>query len=179
MLRKQNAITDNFIMELKLTPAAKKYLSDIRSNWKISLYFLKNLPTAFWWGLRVVDASPEFCKVSIPFNWRTQNPFRSIYFAALAGAGELATGTLANMARLGKGNISMLVVGQQAEFVKKAGGKVIFTCDQGLEVQRVVDEAIATGEGKTITMTATGTNASGETVCKIHITWSFKERTKK
>ncbi len=166
-------------MEEKLTPEARKYLNDIRSGWKLSLYFLKYLPTAFWWGLKVVEATPEYCKVSIPFNRRTQNPFKSIYFAALAGAGELATGVLANMARLGRGSISMLVVGQKAEFVKKAGGKVIFACDQGLEVQQVVEEAIATGEGKTITMTATGTNLNGETVCRIHITWSFKARTKK
>ncbi|RME03157.1 MAG: DUF4442 domain-containing protein [Bacteroidetes bacterium] len=166
-------------MELKLTHEAKKYLDDIRSNLKIRLYFLKNLPTAFWWGLKVIEASPAFCKVSIPFNWRTQNPFNSIYFAALAGAGELATGTLANMARLGKGSISMLVVDQRAEFVKKADGKIIFTCNQGLEAHKVVDEAIATGEGKTITMTATGANLKGETVCKIHITWSFRKRTKK
>ena len=166
-------------MELKLTSEARKYLNDIRSNGKIRLYFLKNLPTAFWWGLKVVEVTAEHCKVSIPFNWRTQNPFNSIYFAALAGAGELATGTLANMARLGKGSISMLVVDQRAEFFKKANGKTFFTCNQGSEVQRVVDEAIATGEGRTITMTATGRNQDGETLCKIHITWSFKQRTKK
>lgn len=166
-------------MELELKPEAQKYLDDIRSKWKVSLYFLKNLPTAFWWGLRVVDVSPGHCKVCIPFNWRTKNPFQSIYFAALAGAGELATGTLANMARLGKGNVSMLVVGQRAEFEKKASEMIIFSCNQGLEAHKVVEEAIASGEGKTITMTATGSNQNGETVCRIHITWSFKLRTKK
>lgn len=166
-------------MPFPLTPEANRYLNDIRSGWKISLYFLKNLPTAFWWGLRVIDVTLEHCKVTIPFNWRTQNPFNSIYFAALCGAGELATGTLANMARLGKGSIAMLVVGQASEFHKKANGKVTFICNQGQEVQRVVDEAIATNTPKTITMTASGQNELGELVCKIHITWSFKLRMEK
>lgn len=166
-------------MATTFSTEAKKYLRDVQSGWRLSAYFLKKLPTALWWGLRVVEVSPAKCTVSIPFNWRTQNPFHSIYFAALVGAGELATGTLANFARLGKGDISMLVVSQSAEFVKKADCKVMFVCEQGLEVQKVVEDAISCGEGKTITMTAIGTSQKGEMVCKVHITWSFKLRRKK
>ncbi|RMF25391.1 MAG: DUF4442 domain-containing protein, partial [Bacteroidetes bacterium] len=83
-----------------LSPAQRAYQRDLLSPWKLNLYFLKNLPSALWWGLRVRAISAEQAEVTIPFNWRTQNPFRSIYFAALAGAGELATGVLANLHRL-------------------------------------------------------------------------------
>lgn len=159
-----------------LPAEAQRYLNDLQLAWKLKLYFLKNLPSALWWGLQVVNADPDRCQVRIPFNWRTQNPFRSIYFAALAGAGELATGTLANMARLGLGDISMLVLEQRAEFLKKANTAVVFTCEQGPEVRQVVQEAVATGEPRTITMTATGENTRGEICCRVHITWTFKLR---
>lgn len=164
---------------IELPPAAQKYLLDIRSSWKLKLYFLKNLPSALWWGIRVKSATPESSEVTLPFSWRTQNPFRSIYFAAQCGAGELATGILANMARLGRGNISMLVLDQKAEFVKKADTLTTFTCHQGRAVFETVQKAIATGEPQIITMTATGANASGEVVSRIFITWTFKVRSEK
>ena len=159
-----------------LLPAARKYLRDIRSPWKLKLYFLKNLPSALWWGIRVKSAAPERAEATLPYSWRTQNPFKSIYFAAQCGAGELSTGILANLARLGQGNISMLVLEQKAEFVKKANTLTTFTCDEGLQVFETVQKAVETGEPQVITMTSTGRNTSGEAVSRIYITWSFKVR---
>ena len=102
-----------------LSQEATKYLHDIRSNWKLRLYFLKNLPSAIWWSFGVKSATTERTEVTLPYNWRTQNPFKSIYFAALAGAGELSTGVMATMARMSGGDVSMLVLEQRAEFLKK------------------------------------------------------------
>ncbi len=160
----------------ELAPAAQKYLQDIRSTWKLRLYFLKNLPSAIWWGFGVKYAAPDRAEATIPFNWRTQNPFKSIYFAAQCGAGELSTGILANLARMGQGNISMLVLDQKAEFVKKANTLVTFSCDEGPQVFETVRKAVETGEPQTITMTSTGRNTSGEVVSRIYITWTFKLR---
>jgi hypothetical protein len=159
-----------------LHPTAKKYLQDIRSPWKLRYYFLRNLPSAAWWGLRIQEVSAQRAAVVIPYNWRTKNPFRSIYFAALAGAGELSTGVLANMARMRGGPISMLVVGQSSEFVKKATTPTVFTCEQGDMVQAVVQKAIETQAAQTLTMESTGRNTAGEVVCKVYITWSFKAK---
>ncbi|MFQ5448839.1 MAG: PaaI family thioesterase [Saprospiraceae bacterium] len=162
-----------------LPKAASAYLSHLQSPWKLWLYFIKNLPSALWWGLRIEQVNERESRIVIPYNWRTKNPFRSIYFAALAGAGELSTGVLASMARLGQGDISMLVLEQRAEFFKKASSTITFTCTQGAEVQETVQRAIDTLEAQTITMLGTGRNMSGEIVCKIFITWTFKVRTPK
>ncbi len=162
-----------------LSIAARNYLLHLQSPWKLWLYYLKNLPSALWWGLGIKQVTASASQIIIPYNWRTKNPFRSIYFAALAGAGELSTGVLANMARLGRGNISMLVLEQRAEFFKKASGTTIFSCTQGDEVRATVQRAIDTMKPQKITMTGTGCNADGELVCKIHITWTFKVRTPK
>lgn len=162
--------------DVRLSPQAQKYLQDIRSNWKLKLYFLKNLPSAWWWGFRIKSATTQRTEVTIPYNWRTQNPFQSIYFAALAGAGELSTGIMANLARMSSGNVSMLVLEQRAEFVKKANSTITFTCEDGARVFETVKAAIDTQQPQTLTMIGTGRNAQGETVAKIYITWTFKLR---
>jgi hypothetical protein len=160
----------------RISPQAQKYLQDLRSTWKLKLYFLKNLPSAWYWGFRVVSASLQRSEVAIPFNWRTQNPFSSIYFAALAGAGELSTGILANLARMSNGDISMLVLEQRAEFVKKASSTIIFSCEDGEKVFSTVETAAATGQPQTLTMLGTGRNTNSEVVARIYITWTFKLR---
>lgn len=164
------------VANITMSPQAQKYLQDLRSAWKLKLYFLKNLPTAWWWGFQVKSANLERTEVAIPYNWRTQNPFRSIYFAALAGAGELSTGILANLARMSGGDISMLVLEQRAEFLKKASSEIIFTCEDGENVFQAVSAAVATLQPQTVTMLGTGRNTSGEVVARIYITWTFKLR---
>ncbi len=159
-----------------LSPAQRAYQRDLLSPWKLNLYFLKNLPSALWWGLRVRAISAEQAEVTIPFNWRTQNPFRSIYFAALAGAGELATGVLANLHRLDQPSHSMLVIDFRAEFVKKAVGTITFTCTDGAKVRQTIARAMKSGQGETVEMCSVGRNSDGEVVARVFITWSFKRR---
>ncbi len=160
----------------QLSPQAAKYLKDIRSSWKLKLYFLQNLPSAIWWGFRVKSASTERAEVTIPYNWRTRNPFKSIYFAALAGAGEISTGVMANLARMTGGNVSMLVLEQRAEFLKKASTTITFTCDEGERAFEAVRKAIETKQPQTLTMLGTGRNIQNEVVAKVYITWTFKLR---
>lgn len=164
--------------ETQLSPTARKYAKDLQSGWKTKGYFLKNLPTAWWWGLRVRHINDLRCETTIPYNWRTQNPFRSIYFAALAGAAELSTGVLANLNRMGGASMSMLVTEQRMQFVKKADTVITFTCEDGAKVAAVVKEAAETGEPKTVWMTSTGRNTTGDVVATFEIEWSFKRRKK-
>lgn len=152
----------------------KDYLSDLNSPWKMQLYYLKNLPSAFWWRIKVISCSPYRTEVELPYSWRTQNPFRSIYFAAQAGAAELSTGLMATIALKGRGKISMLVTNIEMEFLKKASSTITFTCEEGIKIIEAVQQAIDTGEGVKVTINSTGTLANGEIASKIKITWSFK-----
>jgi hypothetical protein len=72
--------------------------------------------------------------------------------------------------------VSMLVVGIEAKFVKKATGLIAFTCNDGLMVAEAIEEAIVTKQGKTITCESVGTNKQGEIVAVFNITWSFKSK---
>ena len=136
---------------------------------------LFKLPTAVFWRLKMVQLDRQHCVVSIPYFWRSQNPFKSIYFAALAGAAELSTGALCQLALAGQGAFSMLVVDFRAEYSKKASTKTTFSCEQGAEVFDLV-ASLNPGESKQITMVSYGKNTAGEEVARFFITWSFKRK---
>ena len=44
----------------------------------------------------------------------------------------------------------MLPVNMKSVFHKKATGKIVFICNDGLKINEVVEEAIASGEAKTV-----------------------------
>lgn len=157
-------------------PDSKKVKKDVAeiNSWKLRLYLLQNLPSAFWWGLKVKSFSPYRTIIEVPYNWRTQNPFRSIYFAALAGAGELSTGLMAGLVIRNTKRMSMLVTNVSIDYIKKANTATTFTCDEGIKIIDAVQKAIETGEGVEAVLESRGENKSGEVVAKFRITWSFK-----
>ncbi|HOY18702.1 MAG TPA: DUF4442 domain-containing protein [Haliscomenobacter sp.] len=160
-----------------MSTKSQQYLKNLRSSLKMKLYFLQKLPSLFFWGVQIKSASPERGQTRIPFGWRTQNPFRSTYFAAQCGAAELSTGMLGLLALVDQVPCSMLIVGMEAEFLKKATNWVTFTCEDGNAIQTAVQKAIATGEPQAITVSSTGIQEdNGTVVAKMKFTWSFKKK---
>lgn len=151
----------------------------IRNPLKFRLFLLGNIPSAFLCGIRIAEVDGQRCTATIPYRWYTRNPFKSIYFACLSMAAEMATGGLA-MAHVYKRKppISMLVLMMEASFSKKATGLTRFTCTDGAAIKAAVEQAISTGEATTIRVRSHGTNAAGETVAEFFITWSFKVKTR-
>jgi len=158
-----------------LSPEALSYQKKMCNPLIFWFAMLVKLPTAVFWRLKMVRLDREHCVVSIPYFWRSQNPFKSIYFAALAGAAELSTGALCQLALAGKGSFSMLVVDFRAEYSKKANTKIQFTCEQGAELFSLID-TLKPGETNQLTMRSVGKNKSGEEVARFFITWSFKRK---
>src|SRR5690606_10376148 len=87
---------------------------------RMRLFLLWKLPAAWFMGISVRACDGGQAVVKLPYGWRSQNPFRSIYFAAQCAAGELSTGVLALTHLQGKPPVSMLVTRVEAEFLKKA-----------------------------------------------------------
>ncbi|MCB9284272.1 MAG: DUF4442 domain-containing protein [Lewinellaceae bacterium] len=162
--------------QLDLHNVRSAYLRTLRSPWKMRLYFLRFLPSAFFWGLRIVEATPERTTIRIPYSWRTQNPFHSTYFAAQAGAAEMSTGLLAIVALQGKPPVSMLVTGIRIEYLKKAREAAFFTCEDGAAIEQTILRALETGEGQLFTATSVGKLATGEEVTRAYVEWSFKPK---
>lgn len=144
---------------------------------KFPLYLLWKLPSAWLAGVRVKQLSADSCITVVPFRWLSQNPFRSTYFACLGMAAEMSTGLPAIMyTQASATRVSMLVTGMEAQFVKKAVGKTYFTCDEGAAIKAAVEQAVATGEGVTLTVNSTGKSQDGTVIATFAISWSFKAK---
>ncbi|HVS04150.1 MAG TPA: DUF4442 domain-containing protein [Thermoanaerobaculia bacterium] len=159
-------------------PAEDRQLRRRMSNpWLLRLFMLRKLPLALVAGLRVRHLDAERCVVTVPCGWRTTNPFRSTYFAALAMAAEMSTGAPAMLAvRNAAASVAMLITGLEAEFVKKATATTVFTCDAGPQMAAAVAEALDTGEPVTVRALSVGRSPEGVEVARFAFTWSFKRR---
>ncbi len=158
------------------TAAAQAFCRQVLSPAKLRLFMLRKLPMAWLAGLRLTALTSDAATVTIRYKYLTQNPFRSIYFACLAMAAELASGIQAMMHVQGGGPVSMLVVGLTAEFRKKAVGRIAFTCPDGAAIVQAVADSRATGEGRTVVCTSTGVDEAGDVVAVFRVTWSFRAK---
>lgn len=154
-----------------------KFQKLITNPIKYKLFMLTKLPMGFLSGLKIVELNEHKASVAVRFKWVNQNPFRSIYFAVLSMAAELSTGVLAfgNIYNR-KLAVSMLVSKVEGEFFKKAIGKIIFTCNDGLMIANAIEQTIATGEGIVVVCSTNGINEQGEVVATFKFTWSFKSK---
>jgi hypothetical protein len=158
-------------------PAAAKFRNRMLNPWLMRGYFLAKLPLALVAGLRLRELTPERCVATVPYGWRSTNPFRSTYFAALSMAAELSTGALGMLAtRSAPQSVAMLIVGLEASFEKKATTLTTFTCEDGAKVFAAVDETLRTGEPATVRAATVGRMPDGTVVARFAFTWSFKRR---
>ncbi|MBA2760534.1 MAG: DUF4442 domain-containing protein [Segetibacter sp.] len=143
------------------------------------MFLLFKIPAAFIAGLKVESVTSEAASVSVKKKWINQNPFRSIYFAVLSMAAEMSTGILCMGASYKRNPaVSMLIIKIEGTFLKKATGKVTFTCNDGIIANEAVERAMTTGEGVTVKCASTGINEQGEIIAEFFCTWSFKTKTK-
>ena len=158
------------------TPQAAAFRRQVLSPFRLRLFMVRKLPMAWLAGLRLTQLTPEAATVTVRFKHLTQNPFRSIYFACLAMAAELASGMQAMMHVQGGSPVSMLVVKLEGDFTKKAVGLITFTCPDGPAIAQAVAESRATGEGRTLECTSTGVDEAGDVVAVFRLTWSFRAK---
>ncbi|MDB5231029.1 MAG: hypothetical protein JWN76_1834 [Chitinophagaceae bacterium] len=139
------------------------------------MFLFWKLPAAFFAGLKIESLDEQTAVVSVKYKWFNKNPFNSIYFAVLNMEGELSTGVLCMGMIYGvKTKMSMLVIKTEAEYYKKAVGKIRFTCNDGEVIRNAVKKAIDQNEPQSVRCASIGSNEKGEKVAEVWITWSFK-----
>lgn len=154
-----------------------QFIQLIQHPVKFKMFLFSKLPSAFFSGVRVKEIDESKAVVSVPFKWFSQNPFKSTYFACLAMAAEMSTGLLAMMHTYKSvPSISMLVVGLEANYFKKATGLTVFTCADGAAIHTAIEDAIKSGDGQTVKTKSEGRNQAGELIAEFFITWSFKAK---
>ncbi|MGB5458557.1 MAG: DUF4442 domain-containing protein [Eudoraea sp.] len=144
---------------------------------KFNVFAFFKLPSAWWSGVRLRSFDEEKAVVTVRHKWFNQNPFKSMFWAVQGMAAELSTGIMvSSQIRERSESISMLVAGNNANFSKKATGKITFTCEDGHKIKEALDQTIATGEGQTFWMNSVGVNESGEVVSTFNFEWTVKLR---
>ena len=155
----------------------KKFCSKMTNWFLFKVYAIQKLPLAFLTGFKIVELDESKCVTRVKYSYLNKNPFRSTFWAVLGMAAELSTGAYALLATKGKEeSIAVILVGAHAEFVKKATGGTIFTCNNWFEFEKAVARAIETGEPQTAIGRSIGSNSDGETIALFEFTWSFKIR---
>jgi len=142
---------------------------------KLNFFLFFKLPAAYLTGVRTTYLDSNKSMATVKFRWINQNPFNSMYWAVQGMAAELTTGVLllTKIKESGR-NISMLVTQNKGSYSKKATGKITFTCNEGNVVDKVISEAIKTGEGQTIIMNSVGINSDGFEVSNFSFEWTIK-----
>ena len=141
---------------------------------KYTLFTFFKLPSVFWTGIRTTRVTDTTCEVSVKHRWINQNPFKSMFWAVQGMAAELTTGLLI-MKGIKESNdkVSMLVLNNNANFSKKATGRITFSCTQGAEITQLMDELIKSGTPKTIWMESVGTDEAGDVVSRFNFEWTL------
>jgi hypothetical protein len=142
---------------------------------KLNTFTFFKLPAAWWCGVRLKYIDKKKAVVSVKHVWRNQNPFKSMFWAVQGMAAELSTGALMIDQIEDSGRkISMLVSNNNANFSKKATGRISFTCEDGHLIKDALDKTIETGEGQTIWMKSVGVNEDGVVVSTFNFEWSVR-----
>ncbi len=162
---------------MSFNPKSEAMRRRMLKPWPFRFYLWTMLPLAAGAGLRLRDLDASSCTVFLPGGWRTQNPFRSTYFAAQAMAAEMSTGAPAAVLVAGApASVSMLVREISAVFVQRIVGGSLFTFSDVAGMGAAIERSAAGGEGETYVAHSKGRTAEGTLAAEFKITWSFKRR---
>jgi hypothetical protein len=145
--------------------------------WNFKAYLWLKLPLAACAGLSLRQLDETGCTVGLPGGWRTQNPFRSTYFAALAMAAEMSTGAPAMVLVQGApASVAMILRGIEAVFTKRIQGPSLFTFEDVAGMWATITRAAASGESESYTGRSVGRGPDGQPASEFKVSWSFKRR---
>jgi hypothetical protein len=158
-------------------PKGERTRRQVLGRLPVALWMWKTLPLAAFAGLRVVRLDERACSVSLPGGWRTQNPFRSTYFAAQAMAAEMSTGAPALvLVEDAAASVAMLVVCLRVAYTKRLVGEGVFTFEDVAGMRSAIERASASDLPQAFAARSLGRDRSGGAVAEFDITWSFKRR---
>ena len=163
---------------MKLNNKQKSICKRLNSSFMLKLFSITRLPMAIITGLKIQEINYSVCKTNVHYKYLNKNPFKSTYFAVQSMAAELSTGALSLIAVEGlNSDVSFIITGMRAEFLKKSKGKIEFVCSEGEKLHEIVKKSRETnGQQQEETVSTIGYDSDGEIVSKFEFTWSFKLR---
>ena len=131
----------------------------------------------FYCRPKIIFLDDESIRVSIKFRRRVKNHLGSMYLGALTVGADITSGYFAfhHLQKHNK-NISLVFKDIHADFLKRAIGDVVFECNQGEEISRMIARSIESSkrENMPVKVTASVPSISNEMVAKFTLTLSVK-----
>lgn len=160
--------------DIVLTPKQKKFRDQSINPWLFRTFLFFKIPLGWISGMKIKSLDPHQAITTINFNWLNQNPFKSMYFGSQSMAAELATGSIVLMAvKDSSPTVKAIIVGNDAEFVKKAKERVFFSCNEGTEVFAAIKECQQTNHPVKLKLRVEGKTKNGTLVSAFHFNWIF------
>lgn len=120
---------------------------NLKATLAVRAWSFKNVLLLWFVSPSIVELTDARCVVRVPLGWRTRNHLGSMYFGALAIGADVAGGLIAfELMRRRKVRASFVFKDVRGEFLKRAEGDVLFTCESGPAIQAMLDRTVATGE---------------------------------
>ena len=154
-------------------------------------YFFESmrLRMVTWWQIpvicycrpQIIHLDDEYCKLRIPFNWRTRNHVQSMYIGVFTVGADL-TGGLLTLRSIQKRKRKVVLIFKDfhANFFKRAEQDVIFICKDGAEIDNAVQQAVDKSERINLPINITAMlsqDTEDESVANFRLTLSIKDRT--
>ena len=141
---------------------------------------LLKIPLIAYLRPTVMEMNDERCVMRFPLGRRARNHLNSMYFGALCVGADCAGGVIA-MRRIQRSGLPIVFVFKdfKANFRKRADGDVVFTCEDGAALTRLVHRAAESGqrEEATVKVVATVPDKYGsEPVADFELTISLKKK---
>lgn len=135
---------------------------------------LTKVPLLFMCSPRIVKLDENVCEVLIPFRKIVKNHVGSMYFGAMAIGADTCVGMHAvDKIAQSKKKIGFIFKDFKAQFLKRAEGDALFICEEGAQVQALIQEVLRTGERAHKSIKARA-EVQGEIVAEFELTLSLK-----
>jgi hypothetical protein len=151
----------------------------IRETFYLRSFGLLKIPMIFFLRPTVLELSRERAVIRVPLSYRSKNHLGSMYFGALCIGADCSGGVLVTTFLRERGaDVSFIFKDVSARFMKRAEGDVHFACYDGRAVEKLVDEALRSGErvNTPLTVVATVPQKGTEPVAEFTLTLSLKRR---
>jgi len=135
----------------------------------------------FYCHPKIIYFDEKCIKVKIKLRRKVKNHLGSMYLGALAVGADITSGYFAlHFAKKNHKKISLVFKDFQADFIKRPMADVVFQCDMGEEIQKLIKMAVDTNERQNlpIKVCATSPQISSDICANFTLTLSVKMRSK-
>ncbi len=162
-------------MEKKMT-----FIEKLCATFRLRTFGFFKIPLIFYVSPCIEEFNNERIVVRIPLKRHTRNHLKSMYFGVLATGADCAGGLMAMRLIQASGQkVSLLFKDFKAEFLKRAEGDVLFTCEDGSAIRALVDKALTSDDRVNLTVHVAATVPSllgSEPVALFELTLSLKKK---